>query len=80
MKLTAKERAALRSLTTRRGGVVRWSAAELGHPAGVLGSLVRKGLATSMTQEERPLHERRFTYQLYAPTSAGRALETAEVP
>lgn len=73
-KLTTKEAAALRTLSEKRNGMaVRWSAAQLGHSASVLGSLYRKGLVRSMTQEERPLHERAIRYQLYEMTDAGRA-------
>lgn len=78
LKLTKAERAALRATyaclnPSRGGGRLRESASVIGAPRAVLGSLARKGLLLSTTQEDGARGERRYRYQLYEITPAGLA-------
>ncbi len=76
-KLTKAEWVSMRRVGEffrHHSGRLRDSASAIGAPRAVLGSLARKGLLYSTTQEDGARGERRYRYQLYEITPAGRDL------
>lgn len=83
VKLTEAEWAALRQAREffrYHGSRLRDSASAIGSPRAVLGSLARKGMLHSTTQEEGARGEPRIRYQLYEITPAGRAALSQQDP
>ena len=75
VRLTKAGWAALRraeEFFRHHSGRLRDSASAIGAPLAVMGSLARKGLLHSTTQEEGARGEPRIRYQLYELTDLGR--------
>ena len=75
VRLTIKQLSALKAVSRfSEKSSVKWaSAGDLGTSPQVMGSLVRKGLVNSTTQEERPLHQGVIRYGWYQINDAGLA-------